>query len=508
MSEKVLIRGVNWIGDAVMTLPALSAIRKGMPENELSLLVKPSVSAVYQNSPYIDEILLYGDNYSGILGKLRLSRDIKHKNFSQVLLLQNAFDAAFISYLARIPKRTGYSRDGRGFLLTHPVPYSGEDKRMHHIYYFLELVRRAGIAVDKPDDPWIRLTLQERLWAREALKDLQRPVVGINPGAAYGTAKQWFADRFASVARSVIEELGGSIVVFGNDREAVVADKILKISGHSPGENIFSMAGKTSVRELIALISECDVLVTNDSGPMHLGYAVKTPLVAIFGSTEPTLTGPVGTGNIVLRKKVDCSPCFDRHCSERHIKCMDEITSEEVFKSVSELIPSGRAVFFDRDGTLCEDANYLNSWNDFKVLPEISTVNLLIDNGFMLNGITNQSGVARGIVDEEFMRSVNNVFREKYGFTDFYYCPHHPDDACPCRKPEPGMLLRARVEHGIDLKRSYMVGDNEKDLLSGKAVGAKSVLVQTGTLKASEHADFTARDMKEAVNWILKDSMD
>jgi heptosyltransferase-2 len=121
-----------------------------------------------------------------------------------------------------------------------------------------------------------------------------------------------------------------------------------------------------------------------------------------------------------------------------------------------------------------------------------------------LIGISNQSGIARGIVDEGFVKDVNNMFMKQYGFDDFYYCPHHPDEHCPCRKPEPEMLLRARAQHGINLKKSYVVGDKEADMLLAKAVGAKGILVQTGELKESQDADFIAKNLTEAVNWIIK----
>ncbi len=164
-----------------------------------------------------------------------------------------------------------------------------------------------------------------------------------------------------------------------------------------------------------------------------------------------------------------------------------------------------RAVFFDRDGTLCEDADYLGRWEDFWEFPDIKTLARLIEKGFKLIGVTNQSGIARGIVREDFVREVNNHFVESHGFTDFLYCPHHPDENCPCRKPRPGMALRAQKEHGIDLKRSYVVGDTDRDMLLAGAVGARAVLVTTGKQKESAHADFVARDLEEAVRLIVDD---
>jgi len=498
MSGDVLVRGVNWVGDAVMTLPALRAIRKAMPGRKISLLVRPSVAPLFEKDPNIDEIITYGAEYRGILGRLRLARLLRKKGFGIAILLQNAFDAAVIALLARIPERVGYGRDGRGFLLTRPVRFKGQDRRMHHIDYYLEMLRQAGIEA-VPSTPWVYLSLQERLKARETLKGLRRPLVGIAPGATYGSSKRWPPERFARVSEKVIRELGGGIVVFGSEAEAGAGAEILSAI---PSGGAVSMAGKTGLRLLASLIAECDILLTNDSGPMHIAYAVGTPLVAIFGSTEPALTGPPPAGGEVVRKPLPCSPCFERECGEGALKCMEAVGPDEVFDAVKRRIPKERAVFFDRDGTLIRDADYLRRWEDFEALPGLDDLKDLKERGFKLIGVTNQSGVARGIVDEGFVREVNDRFIKEHGFEGFYYCPHHPDERCPCRKPEPEMAVRARLHHGIDLRRSYVVGDKEDDMLLAKAVGAKGILVLTGKANASENADFTVKDLKEAVRLI------
>lgn len=165
-----------------------------------------------------------------------------------------------------------------------------------------------------------------------------------------------------------------------------------------------------------------------------------------------------------------------------------------------------RAVFFDRDGTLCVDADYLVRWEDFHEFPEIGALSRLIKEGFVLIGVTNQSGINRGIIKEQFVKDINIHFVEKHGFTDFYYCPHHPDEHCSCRKPEPGMVLSAQKEHGLDLGRSYVVGDTDRDMLLARAVGAKAVLVTTGKQKDSDHADFIAHNLEEAVRLIVEDA--
>jgi heptosyltransferase II len=518
--KKLLIRGVNWIGDSVMTLPAVKALRTALPETEISLLVKPWVSPVFENNPHIHEIIPYDTQHQGFFGKLKLAGLLRKKHFCSTVLLQNAFDAALITFLAGIKDRIGYNRDGRGFLLTKPVPLPQTKNKVHQIYYYLNLLEQAGIHAEY-SCPYLYLTPNERLQARTVLKNLKRPVLGINPGATYGSAKRWFPERFAEIASWFIQDTGGSVVIFGGTSELHIAEEIyrkmeIEKFGHYSyplnflSSHLVNMAGKTSLRELISLISECDVFVTNDSGPMHLAYAVRTPIVALFGSTDPVLTGPPpdgeGEGNIVITPDIPCSPCFGRTCKKKDMECMHAITSDDVYYGIKKILPDKPAVFFDRDGTLNEDTGYINRAEDFHLFEDIERLTLLKKRGFKLIGISNQSGIARGIVQEKFVNESNSLFIDKYGFDAFYYCPHHPDEHCPCRKPEPGMLLRARTEQGVDLKKSYIVGDKEADILLSKTVGAKGILVQTGKVQESPYADYIAKNLTEAVEWILRDT--
>ncbi|MDI6801303.1 MAG: lipopolysaccharide heptosyltransferase II [Thermodesulfovibrionales bacterium] len=523
-SEKILIRGVNWIGDAVMTMPAIKALKAAHPDSKISILVRHSVASVFENNQDIDEIILYDDRFKGMLGKFRLARMLRQKGFSKAILFQNAFEAALIAFLARIPERIGYNRDGRGFLLTKAVPFNGDDRKVHHINYYLNLLKAADIRVDY-SNPWIYLSIDERLSARDKLSTVKRPILGINPGATYGSAKRWFPERFAEVANWFINDTGGSVVIFGGSREVDIAQEIEYLIRRQKSEDrrqtkfnlqsldldsslvtlysLLNLAGETSLRELISLASECDVFVSNDSGPMHIAYAVGTPLVAIFGSTDPKLTGPAGESNVVINADFVCSPCFERTCKDNDMRCMYAITSEDVYHGIKKMLSGKKAVFFDRDGTLCKDADYLNDWKDFEVFADTESLQALKEKGFLLIGISNQSGIARGFVDEGFVKEANKVFIDKYGFDDFYYCPHHPDEHCSCRKPEPWMLFTARAKYKINLRESYIVGDKDVDMLLAKAVGAKGILVKTGKQQESEYADFAAEDIKDAVDFII-----
>ncbi|MCK4910985.1 MAG: lipopolysaccharide heptosyltransferase II [Thermodesulfovibrionales bacterium] len=507
MSEKILIRQVNWLGDAVMTMPAIRALRLANPDAHITLLAKPWVSAIFEKDPNIDEIIPYEDRHEGFFGKFTLAREIRHNGFDTAVLLQNAFDSGLMAYLAKIPRRIGFDRDYRGWTLTERVPFDGEDRKLHHVDYYLELLRKSGTRAERTE-PWIYLDISERLAAREALSALNRPIIGINPGASFGSAKMWLPDRFAAIAEHAVEDLGGSAVIFGGPGEVSIEKEIFGCLSPEVKGKTLQMAGNTTLRELCALISECDAIISNDSGPMHVAYAVRTPLVSIFGSTSPELTGPpVSPDNSVLRPELPCTPCFKRKCPDKDLKCMEAISSDDAIKAIESVLPSKRAVFFDRDGTLCEDAHYLNSMANLKVFDDINSLNMLSDKQFILIGISNQSGIARGIVDEGFVTDLHTMFRDKHGFKGFYHCPHLPNEGCPCRKPEPGMIYQARSELGINLRRSFVVGDKDSDMLLAKAVGATSILVRTGKQQHSEYASHTVKGLREAVELILSEDV-
>lgn len=507
-TERILIRGVNWIGDAVLTIPAISAVRHEFPRAHISLLVKPWVADIFKANSDIDEIILYEKIYDSIPGKFRLARELRKKGFDKAILLQNAFDAALITWLARIPERIGYSRDARGFLLTNAVPVQNDSLKKHQIHYYLDLLNKAGIDA-RFSLPYIYLTDAERLWAKSIISGSPLPsqsslVLGINPGAAYGSAKRWMPESFAEVIKRIIDELDGRVIIFGGPSEKEIADDIASLCPeHS--KDILIMAGKTDIRQLASLISECDAFITNDSGPMHMASALLVPTVAIFGSTDSAATGPFGDGHKIITKGLPCSPCLERECPEGHLKCMTGITGEDVFSALMEILPKERAVFLDKDGTLIEDKNYLNSFDDLVILPNIREgLKRLKDAGFMLIGITNQSGVARGIVDEGFVIESNAYLQKELGIDDFFYCPHHPDEKCGCRKPEPLMLLKARLKHRIDLKASYMIGDKELDVLLSAKTGVTGILLSEESPEITAAAYVTV-DINKAADWILKE---
>lgn len=506
-TKRILIRGVNWIGDAVLTIPAISAVRHEFPDAHISLLVKPWVADIFKESRDIDEIILYEKKYDSLIGKFRLAKELRQKGFDKAILLQNAFDAALITWLAGIPERIGYARDARGFLLTKAIPVEKESLKKHQIHYYLDLLNKAGINAGFTY-PYIYLTDKERRWAKSLINSspLQiqnSPIIGINPGAAYGSAKRWMPESFAEVIKRIVDELNGRVIIFGGPSETEIA---YEITGLCPdySKNIMIMAGKTDIRQLASLISECDAFITNDSGPMHMASALLVPTVAIFGSTDSTATGPYGEGHKIFTSNLPCAPCLERECPEGHLKCMTGITGDDVFNALREILPKAKAVFLDRDGTLIEDKNYLNNFQNLVILPNIRDgLKKLKDAGFKLIGITNQSGIARGIVDESFIRESNVYLQKELGIDDFFYCPHHPDEICGCRKPEPLMLLKARLKYHINLKASYMIGDKELDVLLSGKTGVTGILLSDESPQNTA-ASYVTVDIDKAADWILK----
>jgi heptosyltransferase II len=335
--QKILVRATNWVGDAVMSLPALRALRERFPHSEIVILAKPWVADLYGREPFCDRVIPYSPKTFS--EKWAAGRALAQENFDCAILLQNAFEAAGIAFLARIPERIGYARDGRSLLLTRAirVPRAGEVPR-HERFYYLELLHRAGILDHLPENHCIRLhcataAKQAGLDRFRAL-ELRGPIVGISPGAAYGTAKRWIPDRFAQAAEHVARELKGSVAIFGSKDERGLCESVAHLITGMPRMNF---AGQTTLAEYIDLAAACHVYLTNDSGGMHIASALGIPTVAIFGPTDDTTTGPTGPLARVLREPVECSPCLKRECPIDH-RCMTRVPASRVVNAALELL--------------------------------------------------------------------------------------------------------------------------------------------------------------------------
>jgi heptosyltransferase II len=328
--SKLLVRAPNWLGDAVMSLPAIREIRGAFPHAKVEVAARPWVADLYARETSIDGIIPYPQG-KGLRPRRELAARLRAERFDAAILLQNAFDAALVAWLARIPERIGYNRDGRGLLLTRAiaVPEPGEIPR-HERFYYLELLRRAGIMERFPQTDAIRLDRIEE--AREsglrhlAALGLAAPALGISPGAAYGNAKRWLPERFAEVAQAFVP-VPGSILLFGSASERPLCETVAAALGSSAP--VHNFAGETKLGEFIDLAAACRLFLTNDSGAMHVASALGVPTVAVFGATDDSTTGPTGPLARVVREHAECSPCLLRECPIDH-RCMTRVTAGRV----------------------------------------------------------------------------------------------------------------------------------------------------------------------------------
>jgi heptosyltransferase-2 len=338
---KILVRAPNWVGDAVMAIPALQAIRRAKESAEICVLARPGVADLFSGQPFADRTLPYDlrGNHGGWLGREKLVSELRKEKFDVAVLLQNAFDAAWLAWRAGIPIRIGYARDARGPLLTQAInpPKEGEIPR-HESHYYLELLHRAGWASPPESIPPIRLLVSEesRLLGEDKLRKAGAGEsawrCAIAPGASYGAAKCWPPERFAQLADRLISECGANVIFFGTPGEKEIESRIRSFM-KAPA---ISLVGETSMRDLAALLASCSVFIGNDSGAMHVAAAVGLPVIGIFGSTDPLGTSPVTERFTLIREAVSCSPCFLRCCPVDH-RCMTRISVNSVFSAAARL---------------------------------------------------------------------------------------------------------------------------------------------------------------------------
>ncbi len=335
---KLLIRATNWVGDAILALPAIRAVRSRFSNAQISILARPTIADIYRDQDISNELIAYdpkGEHRSWS-GRQQLITDLRSRHFDVALLLQNAFDAAWLAWRAAIPERIGYARDGRSFLLTKAirVPKQGEIAS-HEKFYYLELLRRAGWLDNFPQVDQISLQISDsaRRNAAETLRQAgSRPHaqrIAIAAGASYGSAKCWPPERFADWANRFLAQNDSDIILFGTSTEAPVSNAILAGMQRKP----IDLTGKTPIADLPALLSQCHLFLGNDSGAMHVAAAVGLPVVAIFGPSDPLGTAPVTSRYTIVQDRPYCSPCFLRRCPTDH-RCMQRITPEMVESAV------------------------------------------------------------------------------------------------------------------------------------------------------------------------------
>jgi heptosyltransferase-2 len=331
--KKILIRGPNWVGDAVLAIPAMKAVREHFHEAEITVLVRPWVAGLFTAAPFVDKV--WSEPKPSSIGEwTRIPRSIRDRAFDLALLFPNSFESALMMFLAGIPQRIGYATDARGWMLTNSIK-PADDPR-HQIYYYMDLVKTLAAATTPPAIE-IKATPQERADARallraEGIPDAA-PFLVLNPGAAYGSAKRWHSDRFAGVAQTLSRELHLLIVLIGSEAERSISEQVRDRMTRSA----VVLNGRTSLETLIGVLSESSLMITNDSGPMHIAAALGIPTVAVFGSTDERVTGPYGPRTRIVKQVVECSPCLLRDCPIDH-RCMNNVSVEDVCRAARELV--------------------------------------------------------------------------------------------------------------------------------------------------------------------------
>ncbi|QZA59363.1 lipopolysaccharide heptosyltransferase II [Candidatus Rhabdochlamydia porcellionis] len=335
--KNIIIRMPNWIGDFVMATPILSDMRRAFPKASITAMCRIGVCQLLEMDPDIDEIFCFSKS-SGFNRRDRhrdLIEKIRQGKYDLGILLTNSFSSSWWFYQGHISYRIGYRGNFRSFLLTHPVNRPSQLRKQHLVKTYKMLLSALGIPVSKTE-PRLYLAGREIQAAKELVKrqGVQESdiLIGINPAAAYGSAKCWMPERFTKVAHKLLQNEKIHLVFFG-DQES---ESLVKGICRTLPERAINLAGLTSLRELAGLISLCRVFLSNDSGPMHIADALQVPVVALFGSTNEIVTGPFSQGR-VIHKHVVCSPCYKRTCPI-DFRCMRAIEVEEVYQQVVQAL--------------------------------------------------------------------------------------------------------------------------------------------------------------------------
>lgn len=336
--KNIIVKMPNWLGDACMGTPLLQDLKTAFPDAKLTALCQANIAPLLENNPHLDEMLTY-KKLSGWIHRAEhpdVIAALQKGEYDLGLLLTNSFSSAWWFYRGRIKERVGFATSFRSFLLTKPVPFPKNIESQHLVLTYKALLAPLGITSSQTL-PKLYLTDSELEFGQNFLKGIGAKegdvVVGINPGAAYGKAKCWLPERFREVTQKLISSPNVFVLYFGDNSTLSLIQDICK---DLPQEKVINLANKTTLRELMSLLNICNVLLTNDSGPMHIASALGVPLVALFGSTSDIKTGPFN-GGVVLHKHVECSPCYKKECPI-DFRCMKRITTEEVISELNKQV--------------------------------------------------------------------------------------------------------------------------------------------------------------------------
>lgn len=337
---KILVRGTNWIGDTVMSVPAIRLLRESIPEASITFATQEWAEGIFRDADFIDELLVLEAEGHSLKAVRSQARQLRTYGFDAALILTNSFGSALVTRLAGIPKRFGYAGEGRAILLTRAFPKPDWRSERHEVFYYLELARSAAaeLGARVPDsEPNVSIDVSDkrRVEARVALSeagvDNSKPIAVFGTGSQNSRAKRWMPERFAAVADALSEESSSQAVLLGSEADRDASSE----TARKMNSFVADLTGKTTLAEAVALIAESDLLISNDMGLAHVASAVGTPVVTVFGPTNHLTTAP--WGGTVVREPVECSPCMLRDCPIDH-RCMTRVSPDMVVARAIEAL--------------------------------------------------------------------------------------------------------------------------------------------------------------------------
>lgn len=332
----ILVRGTNWVGDAVMTIPALRELRRIFPNAQITLHTRSWAEGIFRDAEFIDEILTFEKTKSKIKDALAQAKELKTREFDLAVLFPNSFETALVAKMAKIPRKFGYSKEGRSFLLTDAIEIPVWKNERHEVFYYLNLVaaiekeyfgKKSDLEIETHID--LEVSDKRRSEARKILEengvDLSKKTVALGVGSTNSRAKRWQTGSYAKLNDLLQNDLQANVLLVGAKDEIEISNEVFAKSEKKP----IILTGKTNLAEAVAVLSEIDLLVSNDMGLAHIAPAVGTKTLVIFGPTNEKTTQPIGSE--IIRKTVDCAPCMLRTCPIDH-RCMTRISAKEVFE--------------------------------------------------------------------------------------------------------------------------------------------------------------------------------
>ena len=530
--NKILIIRFSSMGDIVLTFPVVEALKEEYPDSEIFFLCKKRYKSLLLDHPRIDRVIELDTQgvHKGINGLTRLIKELKPLQLDVILDLHSNLRSFIIRNLVRVKTKVKYNkRWWARFFMVYFKPFKIKSK--HTLDCYIQSLQKLGIK-SKAKILTFHLNENDKVWADRFLSENgwngERILLGVAPGARWGT-KEWDKEKFARAVEMLSGRFAMDVVLFGDkngENTITWINQELSKKRESGKSRGIIQAIDLPFNHVAGILRMCDVLVTNDSGLMHLASFLKVPVVAIFGPTHPKLGfSPLGQDSLVVTVNEKCSPCSlhgKRECHRKERFCMDRISPEEVAEKVFAFLNREKAVFVDRDGTLIHDKNFISKVEDVEFVPgSLEAIKIFRDMGYKVVIVSNQSGIGRGILTKEIVDKINEFIlnqlrKEGLDVDGIYYCPHSPDDNCDCRKPNLEMVNRASSKLNLSLKNSWAVGDKLSDVMLGKNMGGKGGLVLTGYGKkelekikqsSSIKPDFVVENLLEAALIIQKDRL-